>query len=90
MKAKEALVYQSAFPKPPISLEAELLISSGIAHKRITIEKVYLALVIQAIAKASGPNKINFRIFRMIWHWDKERIISMVQQAIRLGYHPKE
>lgn len=68
MKAKEALVYRSAFPKPPISLEAEPLISSGIAHKRITEEKVYLALVIQAIAKAPGPNKINFRILRMIWN----------------------
>ena len=90
MKAKEALVYQSAFPKPPISLETEPLISSGIAHKGITEEKIYLALVTQAIAKAPGPNKINFRILRMIWDWDKERIISMVQQAIRLGYHPKE
>ena len=68
----------------------ELLISSKIANKGITEEKVYLALVTQAIAKALRPNKINFRILRMIWDWDKERIISMVDQAIRLGYHPKE
>ena len=90
MKVKEALIYQSAFPKPSISLEAEPLISSRIAYKGITKEKVYLALITQAIAKAPESNKINFRILRMIWDWDKERIISIVQQAIRLGYHPKE
>ena len=52
MKAKEAFVYRSAFPKPPISLEAEPVIPCGIAHKGITEEKVYFALVTQAIAKA--------------------------------------
>lgn len=44
----------------------------------------------QAIFKAPGPNKINFQILRMTWEWDKEQMTSMVQQAIRLGYHPQE
>ncbi len=78
MKTKEAFVYQSAFSKPSRSLEAEPVITHGVAHQGITENKVYLALVTQAISKAPGPNKINFRILCTVWNWDKERMTNMV------------
>ncbi len=31
----------------------------------------------------------NFRILRLLWSWGAERITSLVQQAIRLQYHPR-
>lgn len=90
MKAKEALVRRSAFPKPPIGLEPEPFVLPGVAHRGVTEEKIFHALMSQSATKAPGPDKINFRILRMIWDWDKVRMTSMVQQAIRLGYHPRE
>lgn len=60
MKAKEALVRRSAFPKPPISLGPEPLVLPGIAHMEITEEKVSYALMSQSTAKAPGPDKITF------------------------------
>lgn len=90
MKAKEALVCRSAFPKPPISLGPEPLVLPRVAHIGVTEVKIAHALMSQSATKAPGPDKINFRILRMIWDWDKVRITSIVQQAIRLGYHPKE
>lgn len=90
MKAKEASVRKSAFPIPLANLGREPIIYPRIAHTRVTIESVRSALMTQAIFKAPGPNKINFQILRMTWEWDKEQMTSMVQQAIRLGYHPQE
>lgn len=44
----------------------------------------------QGATRAPGPDKINFRILRMVWDWDKVQMTNMVHHAIRLGYHPKE
>ena len=66
MKAKEALVRQSVFPKPPTSLVQTPVISSGLAHTKITEAIVAQALVTQARTKAPGPDKINFQILHMI------------------------
>ena len=90
MKAKEALVRKSAFPKPPANFVEPPVISSGVAHTKINEEVIAQALMTQAATKAPGPDKINFQILQMIWGWDKARITSMVYHAIRLGYHPTE
>lgn len=90
MKAKEALVRKSAFPRPPIDFRPEPRIEPGIAHITVTEDTVSQALFGQLATKAPGPNKINFQILRMIWSWDKLEITRLVQHAIRLGYHPKE
>ena len=89
MKEKEALVRRSAFPKPSQSHEPEPLFLPGIAYMSIIETKIGNALMSQSAIKAPGPDKINFQVLRMIWDWDKKRIASMVQQTIRLGYHPK-
>ena len=90
MKAKEALVRKSAFPKPPTNSRPDPEIELGVAHLTITEDIVFHALFSQSATKAPGPNKINFQILRMIWGWDKAQITHLVQQSIRLVYHPKE
>ena len=67
MKAKEALVRRSIFPKPPPSLLDSPVISSGLAHIKITKEIVAQALTTQAATKAPSPDKINFQILQMVW-----------------------
>lgn len=47
------------------------------------------ALLGQSVKKAPGPNMLNFRILRVLWDWDPDRITSVVIQAIRLQYHPQ-
>ena len=90
MKAKEALVRKSAFPKPPSDSHPDPEIEPGSAHLAITENIVYHALFSQSATKAPEPNKINFQILRLIWSWDKVQITRLVQHSIRLGYHPKE
>jgi hypothetical protein len=43
----------------------------------------------QSTKKAPGPNRLNFKAIRLLWSWDKERVIALVQQCFRLGYHPE-
>lgn len=66
MKAKEALVRKSAFPKPPINLYELPAIPSGSAHTKITEDVVAQALMSQAATKAPGPDMINFQVLQMI------------------------
>ncbi len=72
MKAKETLVCKSVFPKPPSSYNQEPSMIAGIAHLKITEEKIAYALMSQSATKAPGPDKINFQIIRMLWEWDKK------------------
>lgn len=66
IKAKEALVRKSAFPKPLPNPIEPLVTPNGSFHTRITEEVVAQALMTQAATKASGPDKINFQILHMI------------------------
>lgn len=66
------------------------IIPLGITHKGVTEVEVAHAFLSQSATKAPGPDKINFQILRMIWEWGKVRITNIVQQTIRLVYHPKE
>lgn len=89
MKEKEKLFCKTAFPSPPKSDLSEPVITLGIAHQKVTKDVIYTALMTQSTSKASGPDKINFCILRMVWEWDSERIIAMIHHAIKLGYQPK-
>lgn len=61
MKAKEALVRRSVFPKPPPNSVELLIIPYRSVHSKITEEVIAQVLMIQAITKALGPDKINFQ-----------------------------
>ena len=59
MRAKEALVWRSVFPKPPTNLIEPPVISFESAHTKINEEVVGQVLMTQAATKAPGPDKIN-------------------------------
>ena len=90
MKAKEALVRKSAFPRPPPNFLETPAIPLGLAHTKITEKTVGQALLTQAATKAPGPDKINFQVLQMIWSWEKAQITSIVYHVIQLGYHSTE
>ncbi len=90
MQAKEALVRSHAFPRPPIVDGVEYQPSQGAAYLSITKDTVRKALFCQSVKKAPGPNMHNFRILRVLWDWDSDRITSVVTQAIRLQHHPQQ
>ena len=89
MQAKEALVRAHAFPKAPAFQGNEYQPRQGSAHLSVSEETVGRALLCQSIKKSPGPNMHNFQALRLIWIWDSARITSLVQQAIRLQYHPR-
>ena len=66
IKAKEALVRRSAFPKPPPNFIEPPIISCGIVHIKITKETIAQVLMTQSKTKAPGQDKINFKILQMI------------------------
>ena len=89
MQDKEALVRAHAFPPPPVIYGIEYEPGQGTAHLSVTKDSVGKALLCQSIKKPPGPNLHNFRILRVLWDWDPDRITSVVVQAIRLQYHPQ-
>jgi len=40
------------------------------------------------VKKAPGPDKLSFGAIRLLWMWDKERIVRVTRAAIRMGRHP--
>ena len=89
MQAKEALVRAHAFLKAPASEGSKYQPGQGSAYLSVSQETVARALLRQSVKKAPGPNMHNFQALRLIWTWDSARITSLVQQAIRLHYHPQ-
>lgn len=86
MKTKEALVKKTAFPKPPATNNAQAIVVSEIAHKKVSKKVIKQALMTQSISKALRLDKFNFSILCLIWEWDNQQIIAMIQNAIWLGY----
>lgn len=84
---KQNIINKNKFKKNLSSIQ-QAIITPGQAHVQITIEEVGYALNTQSSAKAPGPDKLNFGILRIFWQWDSQRITSIIQHAIRLGYHP--
>lgn len=89
MKAKEAMIRKSAFPKSFTNLSQLPAILFGLAYTNLTKKLVAQALTIQSATKASGLDKISFQVLQIIWSWKKAHITNIVYHAIRLGYHPR-
>jgi len=61
---------------------------TGSAHTRVTEQAVEQALFSQSVEKAPGRDKLSFGAIRLVWKWDKERIVRLTKAAIRTGRHP--
>jgi ribonuclease HI len=86
---KETLIREIAFPLSSNSDADTETIPQGKMHTEIKVEMVQRALFSQAIQKAPGVDRINFRALRLLWDWDSPRIIALARQCFRLGVHPQ-
>jgi hypothetical protein len=55
--------------------------------KHITEHSVKRALFSQSVKKAPCPDKLSFRAIRLLWKWDKPRILQLRKAAVRPGRH---
>jgi hypothetical protein len=58
-------------------------------YKMITDEDIRKAVYEQSVQKAPGPDKLVFKVIRLLWEWDSVRITAMVRTSFRLGIHPR-
>ena len=84
---KEALIRETAFPQAPGD-SREVEIPQGSWHGQVDEEMVKGALFHQAVQKAPGIDRLNFRALRLLWEWDSSRIVALARQCFRLGLHP--
>jgi len=61
---------------------------AGSAHTCVTEQTVERALLYQSVKKAPGPDKVYFGAIRLLWKWDKKRIVRLTKGAIQTGRHP--
>ena len=67
MKAKEALIRKSAFPKPLPNFLETSTIPLGLAYTKITKDTMGQTLLTQAATKGPRLDKINFQVLQIIW-----------------------
>src|SRR6267378_4077628 len=84
---KEALIREDMFPPRPGG-GAQPYVPPGTAHQHVGEAQVYDALFTQAVQKAPGIDRLNFRAMRLLWRWDSVRVVGLARQCIRLGVHP--
>jgi len=61
---------------------------AGSAHTRVTEAAVEGDLFSPWVKNAPGPDKLSFGAIRLLWKWDKERIVRLTRAAIRSGRNP--
>ena len=58
------------------------------AQLHATEKEIEKALFSFSVKKAPGTSCLNFKAIRLLWSWDRHRIIGVVQKSIQLGYYP--
>ena len=58
------------------------------AHQSVTEQAVERALFLQSVGKAPGPDKLSFGAVRLLWRWEKERIVKPAKAVVRTCRHP--
>jgi len=84
---KEEMLRRESFPPNDDDQYYEIP-PAGSAHTRVTEQSVERALFSQSVKQAPGPDKLSFSAIRLLWKWDKERIVRLTKAAIRTGRHP--
>jgi ribonuclease HI len=82
---KENVFMNQGFP-PQTSSEDDIDIPDTTVQ--IKADDVRKALFAQSVKKAPGADGISFKALRLLWQWDEERVMSLVQGCITHGYHP--
>jgi hypothetical protein len=64
---KAELIKEEAFPKPLKGVESKVQEEGGGMWKTITDEDIRLALFDQSVKKAPGPDRLGFKVMRLLW-----------------------
>jgi len=84
---KEEMLRHESFP-PNDGNQYYELPPAGRAYTSVTEQAVERALYSQSVKMAPGPDKQSFGTIRLLWEWEKERIVRLTRVAIRTGRHP--
>jgi len=84
---KEEMLRRESFPPSEYDKSFELP-HAGQAHQSVTEQAVGRAQFSQFVKKAPGQDKLSFRAVRLLWKWDKERIVEVAKAAVQTGRHP--
>jgi len=86
---KAELIQAEAFLKPLKGVERKAQEEGGEMWKKITDEDIREALFNQSVQKTPCPDRLEFKAIRLLWDWDSQRIINIVEVSFRLGIHPR-
>jgi hypothetical protein len=84
IEEKEEIFRKMAFPDSIVSsinIPFSRDFSINAISSFITEEDIEKALFEQSIKKASGPDKLNFKVLRLLWSWNKARIQALILQC---------
>jgi hypothetical protein len=84
-EGKEEIFIAQAFPSQSM-VEGEVVPPSSLAD--VSAREVREALFTQSVKKAPGVDGIGFKALRLLWRWAEDRVVSLVQGCVRMGYHP--
>jgi hypothetical protein len=88
--SKAELINQVGFPKSLKGITHEAKKEGGFTYLEIEREVVHTAIFEQSVKKTEGSDRINCKAIRLLGGWDEEKIVALVNAAIKLGHHPKE
>jgi len=86
---KAVLIKEEVFPKPLKGVERKAQEKGGEMWKRITEEDIREAMFNQSVQKAPGPDRLGFKVIRLLWEWDSLRIMEIVKMSFRLQIQPQ-
>jgi hypothetical protein len=83
---KEEMARQEFFPPNEYDQYFELPPARQ-AHQSVTEQAVERALFSQSVFKDPDLDKLSFGAIRLLWKWDKERIVEIVKAAVWTDRH---
>ena len=84
---KQEMLTLESFPLNDDDQYYELLPACS-AHTKVAEKAVQRALHSQSVKKAPGPDKLSIGAVRLLWKWDKQRIVALAKATIDTGRHP--
>ena len=82
---KEKIFMEQGFPSQT-RVEEETAFPDSVAD--VSAKEIREALFAQSVKKAPGVDGIGFKALRLLWRWAEDRVVSLVQGCIKMGYHP--
>jgi hypothetical protein len=88
---KRRMMAEVSFPSPNVYSGPQAPLGPpGKAYQLVDHDLVHQALYQQSSKKAPGKDAIGVPVVKALFRWDSQRIIALIRQCIRLGFHPED